>query len=333
MISGRGLGHTGGTLDKLDAVPGYVSQPDIARFREVVADIGCAIIGQTADLAPADRRLYAIRDVTATVESIPLITASILSKKLAAGLQGLVLDVKTGNGAFMRDLDQARRLAASLVEVANGAGLPTTALITDMNEPLASAAGNAVEVRSAVDFLTGKHRDPRLYEVTAALAAELLVGAGMAADLGEGTRRIAAVLDSGRAAETFAKMIAALGGPTDFIERPEAHLPAAPIVRAVYPERAGIVHAIDTRAIGIAVVELGGGRRQASDRIDHAVGFGGLVGVGRRLEPDEPLGFVHARSEEEFARASETLRQAYRAEPGPGLPALVLHGRYPLPVH
>jgi len=328
MISGRGLGHTGGTLDKLDAIPGYVSQPDIDLFRKVVANVGCAVIGQTADLAPADRRLYAIRHVTATVESVPLITASILSKKLAAGLHSLVLDVKTGNGAFMQALDQSRALAASLVEVANGAGLKTTALITDMNEPLASAAGNAVEVASAVDFLTGKHRNPRLYEVTVALAAELLVAAGLAADRDVSKRRIADASDSGRAAETFGKMVAALGGPTDLVERPEAHLPAAPIVRPVYPERAGIVHAIDTRAIGIAVVELGGGRRRASDAIHHAVGFTALAGIGKRLEHAEPLGLVHARSEDEFARAAEMLRKAYRTATEEPPAKVVVHDRH-----
>jgi thymidine phosphorylase len=328
MISGRGLGHTGGTLDKLDAIPGYVSQPDIDVFRKVVADVGCAVIGQTADLAPADRRLYAIRDVTATVESIPLITASILSKKLAAGLHSLVLDVKTGNGAFMTELDPSRALAASLVEVANGAGLKTTALITDMNEPLASAAGNAVEVGNAVDFLTGKHRDPRLYEVTVALGAELLVGAGIVADLDDARRRIDDAFDSGRAAEAFAKMVAALGGPADFVERPEAHLPAAPIIRPVFPERAGIVHAVDTRAIGVAVVELGGGRRRASDAIDHAVGLTGLAGIAKPVAAEDPIGFVHAKSEEEFARAAKMLRAAYRTGHEKAPSQLVVHDRH-----
>jgi len=328
MISGRGLGHTGGTLDKLDAIPGYVSQPDIDLFRKVVAEVGCAVIGQTADLAPADRRLYAIRDVTATVESIPLITASILSKKLAAGLHSLVLDVKTGNGAFMTELDQSRALAASLVEVANGAGLKTTALITDMNEPLASAAGNAVEVKNAVDFLAGKHRDPRLYEVTVALAAELLVVAGLAGDLDDGRRRIAEAFNTGRAAESFAKMVAALGGPTDFVERAAAHLPAAPIIRPVYPERAGFVHAVDTRAIGIAVVELGGGRRRASDAIDPAVGFTGLAGIARRVGRREPLGLVHAQTEDEFARVEATLREAYRIGRKESAGNIVVHDRH-----
>ncbi len=280
MISGRGLGHTGGTLDKLDAVPGYTTAPDNALFRKVVKEAGCAIIGQTADLAPADKRLYAIRDVTATVESIPLITGSILSKKLAAGLGGLVLDVKTGNGAFMQSIGASRGLAKSLVEVANGAGLKTSALITDMNEPLASAAGNAVEVMNAVEFLTGVRVDRRLWEVTVALGGELLALGGLAHDDADGRRQIEAAFTSGRAAELFGKMTAALGGPADFMEKPARYLKPAPVIRAILPEHAGTVTAIDTRAIGIAVVELGGGRLRASDPIDHAVGFTALAGLG-----------------------------------------------------
>jgi thymidine phosphorylase len=310
MISGRGLGHTGGTLDKLDAIPGYVSVPDVARFRRTVRDVGCAIIGQTADLAPADGRLYAIRDVTATVESIPLITASILSKKLAAGLSGLVLDVKTGNGAFMQSLDDARALAKSLVEVANGAGLKTSALITDMNEPLASAAGNAVEVMNAVDFLTGKDADLRLYRATTALAAELLVLGGLADEPGA-ARMIEQALDSGRAAEKFAAMVAALGGPADFVERPEKYLSAAPVVRPVPAAAAGMVTGIDTRAVGLAVVELGGGRRRASDAIDPSVGFTKLAPLAAMVDAERPLAMVHARSEDEGDRASASLRAAY----------------------
>ena len=221
MISGRGLGHTGGTLDKLDSIPGYASQPDLALFKRVVKEAGCAIIGQTTDLAPADRRLYAIRDVTATVESVALITASILSKKLAAGLQGLVMDVKTGSGAFMATLDGARELATSIATVASDAGLPTVSLITDMNEPLASAAGNAVEIRNAVDYLTGARRDERLDKVTIALGAELLVLSGLAHDVDAGAAALRRALETGAAAERFERMVAALGGPKDFISRAE----------------------------------------------------------------------------------------------------------------
>jgi thymidine phosphorylase len=249
--------------------------------------------------------------VTATVESVPLITASILSKKLAAGLSGLVLDVKTGSGAFMEKLGDAQALAESLAGVAHGAGLKTVALITDMNEPLASAAGNAVEVQNAVEFLTGRHRDPRLHEVTVALAAELLVAGGLAADHDDGKVKIEDAFASGRAAEKFGEMVAALGGPADFVERPEKHLPSPAIIRPVYPERAGIVQAIDTRAVGVAVVELGGGRRRASDVIDHAVGFSGLAALGDEVGA-RPLATVHARDEETAARAVMALRHAYR---------------------
>jgi thymidine phosphorylase len=313
MISGRGLGHGGGTLDKLDAIPGYATQPDIPLFRRAVKAAGCAIIGQTADLAPADKRIYAIRDVTATVESVALITGSIVSKKLAAGLQGLVLDVTMGNGAFMAGIDEARTLAQSMVSVANGAGLKTTALITDMNEPRASAAGNGVEVQNAVDFLTGRHCDPRLWEVTVALAGEVLATGGLAADAADGRKRIAAAFDSGDAAELFGRMVAELGGPKDFVERADRHLAATPVVREVKAERAGVVTAIDTRATGIAVIELGGGRAKADDKIDHAVGFTRLAGLGTRVGgADAPLGVVHARSEAAADRAAAALRAAYR---------------------
>ena len=312
MISGRGLGHTGGTLDKLDSIPGYISRPESEHLRRTVRQVGTAIIGQTADLAPADRRLYAVRDVTATVESIPLITASILSKKLAAGLDGLVLDVKTGSGAFMPSYENSQALAESLVAVANGAGLKTSALITDMHEPLASAAGNAVEVINAIDCLTGKRCDSRLYEVTGELSAELLVLGRLAEDLEAGRGMIEDVIASGAAAEIFGKMVAALGGPADLVENPEKHLEAARIVRAVPSETAGYVQAIDTRAVGIAVVELGGGRARASDPIDHAVGFTGLAGIGRKVGgADGPLALVHARTEAAADRAAATLAVAY----------------------
>ncbi|MDR3472843.1 MAG: thymidine phosphorylase [Devosia sp.] len=311
MISGRGLGHSGGTLDKLDSIPGYVSQPDSALFRRVVAEVGCAIIGQTADLAPADRQLYAIRDVTGTVESIPLITASILSKKLAAGLDALVLDVKTGNGAFMQTLEQSRALAQSLVAVANGAGLRTAALITDMNEPLASAAGNAVEIRNAVDFLAGDHRDPRLLEVTLALGETLLVAAGHSTDQASARRALLAALDSGGAIERFAKMVTALGGPHDLIECVASYLPAAPVVRDVLATGDGVVSGIDLHVIGMSVVALGGGRSRAADTIDHSVGYDRLLGLGATIGPGTPLGRVHARTAEEAEMGAARLRAAY----------------------
>jgi thymidine phosphorylase len=311
MISGRGLGHTGGTLDKLDSIPGYVSQPDSETFRRVVREVGCAIIGQTADLAPADKRLYAIRDVTATVESIPLITASILSKKLAAGLDGLVMDVKTGSGAFMPTLALSRELAESIATVASGAGLPTVSLITDMNEPLARAAGNALEARNAIEFLTGARRDPRLLDVTLALCSEMLVAGRLAPDVGAARGKLNAALDSGAAADRFRRMVVALGGPGDLLDDPDAHLPRAPVIRPVFAERAGRITACDTRAVGLAVVALGGGRMRAQDAIDPSVGFDDLIGLGEATGPDAPLGVVHAASEDAAERAAKALREAY----------------------
>jgi thymidine phosphorylase len=319
MISGRGLGHSGGTLDKMDSIPGYVSQPDNQLFRKVVLEAGTAIIGQTANLAPADKRFYAIRDVTATVESVPLITASILSKKLAAGLQSLVLDVKVGNGAFMEKSRDATELATSLVEVANGAGLKTTALISGMSEPLASAAGNALEVKNAVDFLTGRARDKRLLDVTLALAAEMLQSAAIAGSNQEGLMRANEVLASGQAAEAFGRMVAALGGPKDFVERHETHLPKAPVVRPVPAPRSGYVGAVATRDVGLAVVSLGGGRIRPEDRIDHAVGFSALAPIGAEIKEGEPLATLHARSEDAAERAVAELQAAYRiTEKRPG---------------
>ena len=321
MISGRGLGHTGGTLDKLDSIPGYATQPDLVRFRKVVAETGCAIIGQTADLAPADGRLYAIRDVTATVESIPLITASILSKKLAAGLDGLVMDVKTGNGAFAAEEAMARELAESIVSVANGAGLRCVGLITGMDQILGRTAGNALEVRESIDHLTGAFRDARLHEVTMALCAELLVIGKLARDTADGRKRAESALNSGAAAEKFAAMCAGLGGPADILEAPDQHLPEAPVQLPVGPARNGVVSAMDTRRLGLAVMELGGGRRRADDRIDYAVGLDAVTRIGEAVGPDRPLCIVHARSIDDAERVSDLIRQAIDvadAAPAPG---------------
>ena len=325
MISGRGLGHTGGTLDKLDAVPGYNTQPDLALFRKVVRETGAAIIGQTADLAPADRRLYAIRDVTATVESIPLITASILSKKLAAGLHGLAMDVKVGSGAFMKTQPEAKGLARSLVAVATGAGLPTTALLTDMDQPLASVAGNALEVAYALDHLAGHRREPRFHDVTVALGAEMLVLGKLAPDIAAARARIETAFSSGAAAEHFARMISALGGPRDLLEKRQAHLAQAPVSRALYPSRPGHVTAINARGIGLAVVALGGGRTRPQDRIDPAVGLVALAGLGAVVDVSRPLAIIHARDEAGFENAAQRLLQAYAVseEPVPSGPLIL----------
>ncbi|HEY9065148.1 MAG TPA: thymidine phosphorylase [Burkholderiaceae bacterium] len=297
MISGRGLGHTGGTLDKLDSIPGYRTAVPVATLRDALRRAGCAIVGATGEIAPADARLYAVRDVTATVESIPLITASILAKKLAAGLHGLVMDVKTGNGAFAAEPAMARALARSLVQVAKGAGLTTRAWITDMNQVLGRTCGNALEVREALAVLRHEAPEPRLLAVTRTLSAELLCIGGLAGTMEQAQGRVDAVLAGGQALERFARMVAALGGPVDFIERADAYLPVAPVRRALAAPRAGWVRRIATREIGVLVVELGGGRQRAGDAIDHRVGLADVVALGRRVEAGEALAIVHAADE------------------------------------
>lgn len=318
MIAGRGLGHTGGTVDKLEAIPGYAIRPALDALRATVRDVGCAIVGQTPDLAPADGRLYAVRDVTGTVEAIPLLTSSILSKKLAAGLGGLAMDVKTGSGAFMPAHDDARRLATSLVEVARGAGLPTVALLTDMDQPLAHVAGNALETAHAVAILAGRRSDARLMEVTLALGAEALMLAGLTDAAGAGRAALERAFASGAAAERFARMVAALGGPADLMERPAAHLAAAPVVVEVPPERAGRVVRIEVRALGLAVVGLGGGRTRPDQTIDPAVGLDQLAPVGAEVGPGRPLARVHARDAAAAERAAAAVRRAYEIGDGAG---------------
>ncbi len=310
MISGRGLGHTGGTLDKMDAIPGYQSYPDKALFDKVVRDCGCAIIGPTGDLAPADKRFYAVRDVTATVESIPLITASILSKKLASGIGGLVLDVKTGSGAFMPTYDDAKALAQSLVQVANGAGLPTSALITDMNEPLADCAGNAVEVRNAVDFLTGAKQQPRLAEVVLNFAAHMLVTAGLAKNVDDGLAQAETVLKNGRAAEKFGLMVAGLGGPADFVEKAVHYLPVSNVQIQVCAAVDGYISAIDTRAVGMSVVALGGGRMHPKDQIDPAVGVTDILPLSSAVKAGDVLAVIHAQTQDKADTAAQMVQQA-----------------------
>jgi thymidine phosphorylase len=326
MISGRGLGHTGGTLDKLEAIPGYDVAPESERLRAVVARAGCAIVGQTARLAPADRRLYAIRDATGTVESIPLIVASILSKKLAAGLDALVMDVKVGSGAFLPDPARSRELAQAIVEVAVGNGLPTTALLTDMNQVLGRSAGNAVEVREAIDHLTGNASDPRLREVTLALSAELLVLGGLFASSADARSAAEQALDSGAAAERFAAMVAELGGPTQLVDAPDRFLPPAPVVVPVWARESGTVTAVDVRAVGIAVVALGGGRARETDRVDHSVGLTEVTAIGEHVAPGErPLAMVHARDHDSALAAAQALRGAYAlGEAGDAVPGPVL---------
>ena len=324
MISGRGLGHTGGTLDKLEAIPGYRTQVSVDDLQDLVADIGCAIVGASADIAPADRRLYAVRDVTGTVESIDLITASILSKKLAAGLEALVLDVKVGSGAFMSDPADALALAQALVDTAQGAGCMTSALVTDMNQPLVPSAGNALEVIEVMETLTTGELTSPLARLTLALGGEVLALGGLAADAADGEGRIAAALGSGEAAEVFGEMVAALGGPHDFIERWRDRLPAARVMVDVHPGDAGFVGRIDTRALGEAVVRLGGGRLKQDDRIDLAVGLSDIARIGDRVDPARPLARIHAASEEAARAVAGRIRAAVAlADAAPEVPSLI----------
>lgn len=312
MISGRGLGHTGGTLDKLESIPGYNITPSQNVFSDITKTVGVAIIGQTDNLAPADKRVYAVRDITATVDNISLITASILSKKLAAGLDSLVMDVKVGSGAFMPTYQASLELAESIVAVSNGAGTNTTAILTDMNQVLASSAGNALEVREAVKFLTGEERNPRLYEVTMALCVEMLVLGGLAESSDLARQKLQSVLDDGSAAICFGKMVAGLGGPIDFIENYDNYLEKSPFIKPVYAKESGIVTAMDTRAIGLAVVSMGGGRRVSTDQIDYAVGFDHFIRLGEMADNRKPLAIIHARNEAQWKESKIALLAAIK---------------------
>lgn len=317
MISGRGLGHTGGTLDKLDSIPGYETRPGLDAFRQAVQSTGCAIVGQTADLAPADGKLYAIRDITATVDIRPLIVASILSKKLAAGLEGLVMDVKVGSGAFMPTMEEAKTLADDLVAVASGAGLPCRARLTDMNQCLGTTAGNALEVREAIDFLTGRRQDSRLKTVTLALASDLIEQSGLAAGSDDAYKMAEGVLDDGRAAICFQRMVAALGGPADLLDRPERHLPIASVERAVFLPRPGYIAEIDARELGLAIIALGGGRKRPDDRIDHQVGLSDLLNLGDEVSKQRPVALIHAANDDDADRVASQIQKAIKVADSP----------------
>ncbi len=325
MISGRGLGHTGGTLDKLEAIPGFRTGLSEEQLRRQIADIGCAIVSASAQIAPADRRLYAVRDVTGTVESIDLITASILSKKLAAGLEALVLDVKCGSGAFMKTFDDAEALARALVGTAQGAGCMTSALITDMSQPLIAAAGNALEIIEVMEVLTGASVSGRLWDITVALGGEALALAGLVPDAKAGAGRIEQALESGAAAENFGRMIAAQGGPADFIDRWPDRLPAATVIAPVPCPSQGYVSAINGEALGLTVVALGGGRQREGDRINPSAGLSELAGLGTEFRRGDPLAMVHASSEAAAAQAIAAVQAAYQlAEIAPAEVPLIL---------
>ncbi len=309
MISGRGLGHTGGTLDKFDSIPGYQTSPSNEIFRQTVEKIGCAIIGQTGNLAPADKKIYAIRDVCATVESVDLITASILSKKLAAGLDCLVMDLKCGNGAFMDSLSRAEELASSIVRVANTAGTKTKAVITDMNQVLGFNVGNALEVAEAVSYLKGEQVDPRMHEINLELCAELLITAGLEKTLETAKNKLQQVLDNGLALEKFAAMVAALGGPKDFCDNPWKYLPKAPIIRPAFATKEGFINMMDTRGIGLSIIELKGGRTTPEQKLDYATGYSEFCQLGDKVDKETPLAIIHAQTEEQYQRAADSLNR------------------------
>ncbi len=316
MISGRGLGHTGGTLDKLESIPGLRTDHDARSLRRLLDATGCFIAGASARIAPADRRLYAVRDVTGTVESVDLITASILSKKLAAGVDTLVLDVKCGGGAFMKTPAAARELGQALVTVANAAGCRTAALVTDMDEPLGPGLGNALEVALCMAVLEdGRTAAPRLHDLTIALGARALALAGE--NENTAAAHVARAIASGAAMERFASMVAAMGGPPDMAADWRAHLPRAPVIRPVPAPAGGVIAGWGGEALGLVVVGLGGGRRVEGARIDHAVGLSEVLALGQAVAPGDPVAMVHARStsdaEAAVAAVSAALTLAPRA--------------------
>ncbi len=304
-ITGRGLGHTGGTVDKLESVKGLNMQPDLNQLKTLVSELGTAIISQTNELAPADRRLYALRDVTSTVESIPLITASILSKKLAEGLDALVMDVKVGSGAMMNNIDDARKLARSIVDVGNGAGMKTEALITDMNQVLGTTAGNALEIIETLDYLSGKQREARLHEVVMALGGQMLLVTGLAKDEADAQKQLQAALDSGRAAKIFAEMVVKMGGPADLFEHPEKYLAKAKSILPIKAPKSGYLSQMDVRAVGMMIVGIGGGRVDHHCAVNPAVGLSDVLPLGSYVEQGQPLAMLHIDDESMIEDACE----------------------------
>jgi len=304
-MSGRGLGHTGGTLDKLESIPGYRVELARDEFVAQVREVGLAIVGQTADLVPADKRLYALRDVTATVDNVSLIAASIMSKKIAAGADAVVLDVKVGDGAFMKSLPDAQALAEAMIELGRRAGREVVCLLTDMDQPLGRAVGNALEVREALETLHGDG-PPDFVELVFVAAARLLVLSDLGVDDAEARDRAAAVVRDGSAVEAYERWIRAQGGEPD-----EGVLPRAPVVREVLAERTGHVESLGATAVGVAALHLGAGRGSKDDSVDHAVGIRCLRKRGEAVAEGEPLAEVHARDEDAAARAIPDVRAAY----------------------
>ncbi len=328
MIAGRGLAHTGGTIDKLESIPGYDTGISSDKFQTIVKDVGISIVMQSSDLAPADSRMYSVRDVTATVDNIGLITASILSKKLAAGLESLVLDVKTGNGAVIQDLSLSKALARAMVDVSSGAGINTTAIITDMSEPLSFNAGNALEISEAIAYLKGTTHHPRLHEVVLTLGSHALINSGVSSSLNDARSLLVATIQSGTALEVFAKMTHAMGGPLDLIENPSVHLSSANTIKPVYSTRNGFVSSMDVRNIGTTVVVLGGGRTTPGALIDPSVGLSDIAQVGHEVSSSNegrPLCFVHASDENSWSAAAERVLKSITIVDSPIEPTKLIH--------
>ncbi|HET8657105.1 MAG TPA: thymidine phosphorylase [Longimicrobiaceae bacterium] len=322
-MSGRGLGHTGGTLDKLESIPGFRVGLSLAGMRAQVRRIGCALVGQSPELVPADGALYALRDVTATVDSVPLIASSVMSKKLAAGAPVIVLDVKYGSGAFMRTVAEARELARALVALGTGAGRRVRAVLGDMREPLGEAVGNAIEVREAIETLRGGG-PADLWELTLALGAQLMTMSGVAAGEAEARARMAELRESGAAARKLAELIEAQGGDARVVEAPEM-LPRAPLVVPFPAPSAGWVARADARTVALAALELGAGRRRKGDRIDLAAGIRLRAKIGAHVEPGAPLAEIHASTEDAAARAAALLADAFTLSPEPVPPPIAEH--------
>lgn len=310
MISGRGLGHTGGTLDKFDSIKGYNTQPDLDTFKNVVRDVGCAIIGQTENLAPADKKLYSIRDIVGTVESLPLITSSILSKKIASGLKTLILDVKVGNGSFNSTLEIARDLSHSLVQVAQGAGLQCEAILTDMNQVLGKSAGHTLEMLECIKFLINKEKDPRLEKITYELTASILM---MSQKLSkeEAIEKINTVVSNGLAAEKFEKMVNALGGPSDILSSYDKYLQNNSFKKEIFSKKNGWVKDIKTRDLGLILIELGGGRKQITDKINYNVGYDNVINVGNKINATQSLLTIYTDSKNDYENVREKIEECF----------------------
>jgi pyrimidine-nucleoside phosphorylase len=313
MISGRGLGHTGGTLDKLESIPGYRVNLSLKEFRSVLMRVGFAMMGQTAEIAPADKKLYALRDATSTVEAIPLIVASIMSKKLAAGLGALVLDVKTGSGAFMRDESRARELARALVTTGNSCGVRTEALLTDMSQPLGRGVGHAIEVRECIDILRGETNERALpvLELSLELAARMVALSNVESSLDAARNKVRRALDSGAALERFRQNVEAQGGDPRVCDDPARLLPLTPHEVKVESTRTGFIASIDATEIGFAIAEIGGGRIRIEDTIDPAVGYAAEAGIGDQVKAGETLGLLYCEDEAQAEAARARIRAAY----------------------